>query len=165
MNGRRFLKPSNVKDLYPRFFSIAQGLAAHIVDFGQGNSGDGDFSPEERPMTDLKFANAISSRVVDTPNSFTALEFHKPVLDIDHRCLVLDSSTPGHHHLIIDVEIPWDKYKKLLEVLSECQIIEPGYMNASIERKGSYIRVPWVKKDDPENGLREDDDFESNIPF
>lgn len=146
------VKPQNLKDVFPKFFHIVRGLASHVVDFNSCDS-DEPWSQVERPEAALELSNTVSSRVKESVRGWLREtygggdpEFHKPVLDIDHRCLLLDSSTPGHHHLIIDVEIEWEKYEKLLTVLAECGIIQEGYAGASIERHGSYIRVPWVKE-------------------
>lgn len=71
---------------------------------------------------------------------------HKPVLDIDMDCVLLESSTPGHHHLFIDKEMSWEDYCKLMDVMAEVGILEEGYVRASKHRKYSAARLPWVKK-------------------
>ena len=58
-----------------------------------------------------------------------------------------ESTTPGHWHLIIDKEMTWNDYKKLLTVLGEVGILEAGFVKASKARRASWIRVPWVKKE------------------
>lgn len=69
---------------------------------------------------------------------------HYPVLDIDHPCHVRPSETPGHFHLYIDKGVEWEKYEALLVALADAGIIERGYANASIERKGTFVAVrPW----------------------
>lgn len=59
---------------------------------------------------------------------------------------LVPSSTPGHHHLILDANLPWPVYKKLLNMLSLCGVIEFGYAQASMRKGYSAIRPPWVKK-------------------
>lgn len=71
---------------------------------------------------------------------------HKVVLDIDLPAQLLPSSTPGHFHLLIDHEVPWDKYVNLLNALAEAGVIEEGYAGASIARGWTAVRLPWVKK-------------------
>lgn len=63
-----------------------------------------------------------------------------------HDLTLIPSTTLGHHHLILDVDLPWKQYFKLLELLGACGIIERGYVKASIRRGYSAIRPPWIKK-------------------
>lgn len=71
---------------------------------------------------------------------------HAPALDIDVPAFLVPSSTPGHSHLYIDAPCSWRQYKRLLKAMERCGILEPGYVKASINRKGSHVRVPWLKK-------------------
>jgi hypothetical protein len=70
------------------------------------------------------------------------------VVDITPECdfALIPSTTPGHHHLILDVDLRWDKYGRLLRLLADAGIIERGYANASIRKQFSAIRPPWIKK-------------------
>lgn len=74
---------------------------------------------------------------------------HMPVLDVDHQCYLLPSPhTPGHFHLYIDVPMPWSDYEKLLTVMGEVGILEPGYVSASIARKATFVAPkPWKDRD------------------
>lgn len=72
---------------------------------------------------------------------------HCPVLDIDVPAFLVASSTYGHSHLYIDHPMSWRKYKRLLKALSRAGIIEKGYADASIRRKHTAVRVPWLKKE------------------
>lgn len=71
---------------------------------------------------------------------------HRPVIDIDHRVSVVESSTAGHSHLFVDLMMPWDDVVKLLEVMAEIGLVEPGYVNASKARGYTAVRLPWVSK-------------------
>lgn len=73
---------------------------------------------------------------------------HAVVLDIDHPAWLVESSTPGHFHLYIDVPggIENEKYMPLLGALADVGIIEPGYASASQARGHSDVRLPWIKK-------------------
>lgn len=75
---------------------------------------------------------------------------HKIVLDVDHPVKVLESSTPGHHHLFIDKPMSWDRYRAVLEALTLAGVVEPGYLGISEQRGYTAVRLPWVKKDQPE---------------
>ena len=71
---------------------------------------------------------------------------HKPVLDIDLPVHVTPSATPGHNHVFVDKEMSWTDYKKLLTVLTEVGIIEPGYLKASKIRGFTAVAPgPWKK--------------------
>ena len=87
-------------------------------------------------------AVVATSKLEDYPD-----DMHSPVLDIDVPHYLIPSSTEGHSHLYIDVPMPWDKYVKLLEVLADCGIIEPGYLRASLARGFTAVRLPHIKKD------------------
>lgn len=71
---------------------------------------------------------------------------HKPVIDFDVPIRVVQSSTPGHSHLYIDVEMTWEEYENLLKALGKAGLVEEGYIHASIAREGTHVRLPWVKK-------------------
>jgi len=82
----------------------------------------------------------ITSRMLDRDDS------HRVVLDIDFPAILLESTTPGHHHLYIDKAMPWDHYERLLTVMAEVGLLEDGYVAACKERGFSAVRLPWVKK-------------------
>ena len=72
---------------------------------------------------------------------------HAPVLDLDMDAFLVPSSTPGHSHLYIDKAMTWRKYKRLLRALARAGVIEKGYAKASIRRKHTAVRCPWIKKE------------------
>lgn len=90
------------------------------------------------PATSHEDAEVVSSEIGEG--------IHCPTLDIDLPCYVVPSSTPGHFHLYIDYPMPWRKYKQLLKALAKSGIVEKGYVKASIRRKHTAVRVPWLKK-------------------
>jgi hypothetical protein len=59
---------------------------------------------------------------------------------------VFPSSTEGHFHLFIDKEMTWDHYRDLLCALAAVGIVEQKYVNATIDRGFSAVRLPWIKK-------------------
>lgn len=71
---------------------------------------------------------------------------HKPVIDIDLPIKVLPSTTEGHFHLFIDKEMTWDHYRDFLCALASVGIVEQKYVNATIDRGFSAVRLPWIKK-------------------
>lgn len=107
------------------------------------------YDAEEQKVADLDSANIISSEVEGKPGR------HKPVLDIDLGVKVIPSSTEGHFHLLIDKEMSWDDYQRLLWVLADVGIVEENYASASDERGYTAVRLPWINKADA--ALEEDD--------
>lgn len=102
-----------------------------------------DYTELSDSVTDIEKANIFSSEVIVGKKVM-----HAPALDIDNIPVFLrESSTPGHYHLIIDKTMTWAQYKRLLKCLASVGIIEKGYCGASIARKYSALRVPWVRKD------------------
>ena len=106
-----------------------------------GNFKDTNEILKENPK--LHLATGLSSRVRPQHNM---PDMHKIVLDIDHDAALIESSTPGHFHLMIDKYVTWDDYKELLRALAKCGVIEEGYAGASIRRGATWIRAPWHKK-------------------
>jgi hypothetical protein len=89
-------------------------------------------------------ANILTSEVAGKPG------MHKVALDIDLPAKLLPSSTPGHWHLYIDRELPWETYTKVLDALAEAGIIETGYARASKIRGYTSVRPPWLPKTEDE---------------
>lgn len=78
-----------------------------------------------------------------------ARQVHRPTLDLDMPVKVYPSETPGHHHLVIDHPMPWDDYRRLLEVMADVGLLERGYVNASIGRGHTSIATrPWKEARD-----------------
>lgn len=86
----------------------------------------------------------------DVVSSKTISGNHAPAIDLDLPCRLIESGTPGHFHLYIDAEIEFGKYMKLLEVMAEVGLVEPGYVKMSKERGMSYLRVPNKPKGSPQ---------------
>jgi hypothetical protein len=94
----------------------------------------------DEPYSALEKANILSSEMETSPN-------HRPVLDIDMPITVLESSTPGHHHLLIDRPMHWSNLVKLLDVMGEIGILERGYVDACKARGYTAVRLPWIRKE------------------
>lgn len=112
-------------------------------------------------VTTLHHAQVITSWTGQTeeppafnPHDWSALArlpetFHRPVLDLDFDAALIPSTSADHHHLYLDKVLKWSDYVKLLDVLAEVGIIEPGYRDASIAREFTSVRLPWVTKELP----------------
>lgn len=89
--------------------------------------------------TRLKDAEVISSEIGG--------KAHSQVLDIDIPAALVPSSTPGHFHLFLEVPMSWRQYKRMLKAMAKAGVLEEGYVKASIRRKHTAVRVPWLKKE------------------
>lgn len=88
------------------------------------------------PRVEISEVNLITSHVAGQPG------MHAACLDIDSIPVRLTPSrTPGNFHLFIDKPMPWETYKNLLYVLGEAGILEWGYVNASIAKGCSALRL------------------------
>lgn len=118
-------------------------------------SADSSQPPEENTVEEvysLEEANIVSSEQQklsfssDGASITDIRQDHIVILDIDVPAALLDSSTPGKHHLYIDAPMSWETYSKLLDVMAEAGILEPGYVAASKERGFTAVRLPWIRK-------------------
>jgi hypothetical protein len=116
-----------------------------------GDSSQND-NPEERIVVERDDAFNLIGSTVGLPIGWHGGQYrqqnpdvpHMPVLDIDHQCYLLPSETPGHFHLYIDVPMSWENYAKLIEVMGEVGILEPGYVNMSRARMATFVAPePW----------------------
>lgn len=134
-----------------------------LIAFSDGDRGD--YDTDDTVVVDIHRAHGIRSRVTGTdsyqptrvsPPEGVSLKrgtpthggLHRPVLDIDFDAALLPSSTKGHFHLYLDKPMPWADYAKLIAVLAEVGIIEPGYAAATFDRGYSSVRLPWINKPD-----------------
>jgi hypothetical protein len=88
-------------------------------------------------------AEVVSSKVASSRWD----DLHAPVLDIDFEAELVPSTTPGHYHLYLDKMITWRQYKRIIKALAKAGIIEKGYAEASIGRRHTAVRVPWLRKE------------------
>lgn len=96
------------------------------------DSASSDWAEDETIVAESD-ANAVSS-MLDNGQ-------HAPAIDIDLPCELRDSKTPGHHHLLIDKQMTWEQYVKLLTVMVEVGIVEKGYLSASMARRQTFLRI------------------------
>jgi hypothetical protein len=93
------------------------------------------------PVESIKEANALSSK--------TKSGHHKVLLDLDVEHYYVPSSTEGHGHLYINVDLSTAQYNVLLFTLQHLGIIQKGFALLSIKRGFAALRFPWVKKEVP----------------
>lgn len=99
------------------------------------------------PTDQLTQAVCASSRLRTQQPVSSEFERHYLMVDLDVPAYLVPSTTPGHTHLYIDIDMPWCDYEQLLRAMAACGIIEPGYANASVERRSTTLRLPWIKKE------------------
>ena len=92
----------------------------------------------EVPTSDRFTANLVSSSCTDGS--------HAPVIDLDHRARLVQSSTPGHSHLYIDENMSWKQYRALLTGFFRCGLIDASVYWRSLDREATYVRPPWTQK-------------------
>lgn len=138
-------------------------VLVHVQGMGlEGSDEDGPDQADREIRTvteDLDHAMLITSDTGRTARlleraedrkGFTTREhaLHRPVLDLDVPCTLVESSTPGHYHLMIDHTMTWERYSALLVALAEAGLVENGYERAAARRGSTGVRVPWFRKGD-----------------
>lgn len=81
-------------------------------------------------------AQLVSSAVDDTAGQ----TLHYVAIDVDMPCHLVESS-PGRNHLFIDKGMAWPEYRRLLVALEAAGIIEKGYLEASLVREFTCLRI------------------------
>lgn len=123
---------------YQGFIDFCKGQVCGIAKLN-GSSAGLTFTDADLEPTPLSEANLVcSDRKGD--------DLHVPILDLDMPAMLLKSSTYGHYHLYIDKPMTWENYCKLLDMLGEVGILEPGFVSVSKRRKRTQVRTPWTKK-------------------
>lgn len=130
----------------PRLPAFAKMLAGQVARKVTFKSSSGHPEADAGEPVNLDEANVVTS--LRKPSYHGSQ--HSLLLDLDVPAYLVDSSTPGHTHLYVDVSIPHAEWTKLMMALAKAGVIESGYAYASIARKASYLRVPWKKKGEPE---------------
>lgn len=119
------------KDLEKYYNTIMSTRALYNQpDLGPDNSYD-----HKQPLNQVQTAgeaNLISS--ISTNG-----KYHYPVLDLDYNVFVIPSS-PGKNHLLINRALTAENYGKLISVLTEVGIIQPGFGNQFKTKKATFIR-------------------------
>ena len=113
-------------------------------------SSDEDWLDDKREsVTTLWSAEAMSSEYVAlAPHQMNGVRQgeHLIALDIDFEAALIPSSQKHRYHLIFNRTAPWEKVEALLIAMRECGLLERGYVDASIHRKSTFLRLPWIRK-------------------
>lgn len=142
------------RDLPETFGRLLTRLRAFTVKGWEYDS-DGPTWPKlDREVAMVGDADVVSS-AWQNPTAFDGTpRRHVVALDIDYPAYLVESSTPGHHHLYLDVPggVAHDDYMSLLQRLGALGVIQPGYAKVSQERGHSDLRLPWVPKRPADGG-------------
>lgn len=97
---------------------------------------------EDRWQTHMGDANLVSSITGDGR--------HLPIIDLDFEHVYLDSTSPGHAHLFINVPMSRWKWLVLMTALRYTGVIELGFYVWSLRRGGNFVRASHIRKWDSE---------------
>lgn len=112
---------------------------------GPDDEWDAFINPADR-VAHYSQANILTSEALNRPG------IHRFAIDVDLPVTAIPSTTPGHWHLYIDVDMSWEAYADVLRALAYAGVIETGYARASIKRGYTSLRPPWVTKTADERG-------------
>lgn len=135
------------------FGLLAKLTTWKITEFAKDSEGLDTWEDDRHEASVTEGANAVSSRILPTPDpwgfgSFSApKKNHAVLLDLDVPAYLVPSTRPGHSHLYIDVHVEEERYFELLDLLAKCGVIENGYADASKKKGGTFLRLPWIKKE------------------
>jgi hypothetical protein len=74
--------------------------------------------------------------------SDVGMGLHKPVIDLDLPAKLVPSGTPGHSHLYLEQEVPFEDYMRILEALAFAGIVQWGFHDSTRERGFGSVRHP-----------------------
>lgn len=119
-----------------------------VTDWGDDNSDDkASNRPSDRTEVGLiNEADVVGSARRGLMNGEAR---HDLVLDIDHPCWLIPSTTPGHYHLYVKLPgagMSNAQHADLLTALANAGVIEWGYASASTARGWTSVRLPWIEK-------------------
>lgn len=119
-----------------------EGDVAHAVD-------------DRRATTDPEVVEAFSSCYRSDVDLEPAHQRnHALLLDLDVPAWLLPSSTGGHGHLYVDLDIPEDKLWTFLDAAADIGLVEEGYVSACKARGMTSLRPPWIVKGQEPSTLR-----------
>lgn len=68
---------------------------------------------------------------------------------LSKEAYTVESSTPGHFHLLIGHTTTWERYLVILQAMLAAGIVQRGYVDHAIHRGAAFVRTPWSKKIKP----------------
>ena len=95
-------------------------------------------------VENLDEANIVTSKWYESRVGNVSM--HKLFLDLDIEHLYVPSSTPGHGHLMINVDLDEKDLKELVALLVKLNVLSPGSLGQLVTRGANSLRLPWIKK-------------------
>ncbi len=71
----------------------------------------------------------------------------EPQIDVQVPIRLAPSCTPGHHHLFVEMEMPWAGYLDLCRVLHGAGLIEEAFFNLAQRWKKTMLWKPGIKEE------------------
>ena len=71
---------------------------------------------------------------------------HMPIIDCDFPVLAIPSSSQDHFHLYLLQLMPWEDYRKLLDVMLEINMIQQVWYDNAMAHGRTYVRMPNCQK-------------------
>mgnify|MGYP007071565893 CR=1 FL=1 len=96
---------------------------------------------------DVPLVDPTGERPANVVTSLLPNGMHAPVIDLDFPAMLVPSSTPGHSHLYLDVQLGWTEYFDLLQDLREHRIVQAGFVDHAHQRGLTVVRMPWFTKE------------------
>lgn len=133
-----------------KFLNLLQKVVTFkVAVFGKDSEDNMVDDPKVRDARPVPAEEAnIASSLLKTGRRSIGGRRHIIAIDIDHPAILVDSSTPGHHHLYVDIPggIPEGAYVEWLEACVKIGLVQPLYVEATRTRGHSDLRLPWVAK-------------------
>jgi hypothetical protein len=109
---------------------------------------------DRRATTDPEVMEAVSSCTRATVDRPAGERHHALLIDVDCPAWLIPSSTGGHGHLYVDLDIPDAALWRFLDAAAGIGLVEEGYVNACRERGMTSLRAPWIVKGEEPSTLR-----------
>ncbi len=119
--------------------NLLSRLSLRVADLEQPYTAEAPLDPG---VGGLGEANIVGSLINDESSPAR----HAIVLDLDVPAYLVPSSTPGHSHLYIDVEIEEQDYWDLIHRLADLGVVEQGWYYSGLNKGYTAVRLPWIKK-------------------
>lgn len=105
----------------------------------QEDSDDGVPMEKDQNRYPAKDGNLISSKIEGSSRHF-------PVLDLDFEAVLIDSKTPGNHHLYLNKDVSWQAYKNLLKALFDAELINDGFYHRALLEEATFCRSTFLEQ-------------------
>lgn len=120
------------------YLELPDWLKSNVFYRARLNQNSGEWINSDHVIVHPYDANLVSSETISGR--------HNLLLDLDCEHWYSKSSTYGHGHLAINIQISEDGLKEIVEVLSKYGIVQQGIKRQLDERGHLSLRLPGLKK-------------------